>query len=86
MVDAEPRVAPGHGRRPAGGARAPRSLQADGRLEGHHRLDAVRAHLLEMAGDEEAAIERCRRAADLTENVPEQRYLAMRAERGRSAG
>jgi RNA polymerase sigma factor (sigma-70 family) len=62
------------------------SLQARGRLEGHHRLDAVYAHVLEMAGDEEAAIERYRRAADLTENVPEQRYLAMRAERLASAG
>jgi RNA polymerase sigma factor (sigma-70 family) len=57
------------------------ALEADGRLEGHHRLDAVYAHVLEMAGEEEAAIERYRRAAALTENVPEQRYLAMRAER-----
>jgi predicted RNA polymerase sigma factor len=26
------------------------------RLNGHHRLDAVRAHLLEMAGDTQAAL------------------------------
>ena len=27
------------------------ALDADERLAGHHRLDAVRAHLLELAGD-----------------------------------
>ena len=57
------------------------ALEAGGRLEGHHRLDAVYAHVLEMAGEERAAIARYRRAAELTANVPEQRYLAMRAER-----
>ena len=31
------------------------SLEEDKRLAGHHRLDAVRAHLLELAGDAEAA-------------------------------
>ena len=56
-------------------------LDADGRLAGHHRPDAVRAHLLEMAGERAAAIEHYRRAAGLTASVPEQRYLAMRAER-----
>jgi RNA polymerase sigma factor (sigma-70 family) len=56
-------------------------LDADGRLAGHHRPAAVRAHLLEMAGEEAAAIEHYRRAAGLTASVPEQRYLAMRAER-----
>ena len=62
------------------------AIEADGRLEGHHRLDAVYAHVLEMAGEEQAAIERYRRAARLTENVPEQRYLAMRAERLATGG
>ena len=62
------------------------ALEAGGRLEGHHRLDAVYAHVLEMAGDEPAAIERYRRAAELTANVPEQRYLAMRAERLATGG
>jgi predicted RNA polymerase sigma factor len=55
------------------------ALDADGRLAGHHRLDAVRAHLLEMAGDREAAIERYSAAANITASIPEQRYLAMRA-------
>ena len=62
------------------------ALEAGGRLEGHHRLDAVYAHVLEMAGEERAAIERYRRAAELTANVPEQRYLAMRAERLAAGG
>jgi RNA polymerase sigma factor (sigma-70 family) len=62
------------------------ALEAGGRLEGHHRLDAVYAHVLEMAGHDQAAIERYRRAAERTENVPEQRYLSMRAERLATGG
>ncbi|HEY2436638.1 MAG TPA: RNA polymerase sigma factor, partial [Solirubrobacteraceae bacterium] len=46
-----------------------------------HRLDAVRAHLLELAGDVDAARASYRRAAKLTRSVPEQRYLALRAAR-----
>ena len=38
------------------GARAARSARRDERLAGNHRLDAVRAHLLERAGDRQAAI------------------------------
>ena len=53
----------------------------DGSLAGHHRLEAVRAHLLEMAGETDAALEHYRAAASLTTNLPEQRYLAMRAAR-----
>ena len=56
------------------------------RLEGHHRLDAVRAHLLEMAGDSAGAIEHYRRAAERTTNVPERNYLIAQAARLRSAG
>jgi predicted RNA polymerase sigma factor len=36
----------------------------DERLNGHDRLDAVRAHLLEMAGDTKSALEHYRAAAD----------------------
>jgi predicted RNA polymerase sigma factor len=50
-------------------------------LSGHYRLDAVRAHLLEMAGDTEAALAHYRAAANRTTNLREQRYLAMRAAR-----
>lgn len=44
----------------------------------HHRTHAVRAHLLEMAGDHAAAAESYRRAAQLTTSLPEQRYLNTR--------
>jgi RNA polymerase sigma factor (sigma-70 family) len=57
------------------------ALAAGGRLAGHHRLDAVRAHLLEMAGDHQAAIAHFRSAANLTNSIPEQRYLLARAAR-----
>jgi predicted RNA polymerase sigma factor len=58
--------------------------EMDGALAGHHRLEAVRAHLLEMAGDTDAALEHYRTAAKLATNLPEQRYLATRAARLRS--
>ena len=51
------------------------------RMAGHHRLDAVRAHLLELAGDTAAARERYRAAARRTTSLPEQRYLEGRAAR-----
>jgi RNA polymerase sigma factor (sigma-70 family) len=51
----------------------------DERLAGHYRLDAVRAHLLEMSGDTEGALEHYRAAAGRTTSLPEQRYLAMKA-------
>jgi predicted RNA polymerase sigma factor len=53
----------------------------DERLAGHYRLHAVRAHLLEMAGDTEAALAHYRAAAARTTSLPEQRYLAMQAAR-----
>jgi predicted RNA polymerase sigma factor len=58
----------------------------DERLAGHYRLDAVRAHLLEMAGDTESAFEHYRAAAGRTTSVPEQRYLAMKAARLKQGG
>ena len=53
----------------------------DERMAGHYRLDAVRAHLLELAGDTEAALALYRAAAGRTTSLPEQRYLAGRAAR-----
>jgi RNA polymerase sigma factor (sigma-70 family) len=50
-------------------------------LAGHYRLDAVRGHLLEMAGDRAAAREAYERAARGTTSVPERRYLEGRAAR-----
>jgi RNA polymerase sigma factor (sigma-70 family) len=53
----------------------------DDRLRGHYRLDAIRAHLLEMAGDTDGALAHYRAAASRTTNLPEQRYLATRVAR-----
>jgi RNA polymerase sigma factor (sigma-70 family) len=53
----------------------------DERLAGHYRLDAVRAHLLEMSGDTNAALTHYRAAARRTTSLPEQRYLATHAAR-----
>ncbi|MFJ3574037.1 RNA polymerase sigma factor [Streptomyces rubiginosohelvolus] len=47
----------------------------------NHRLDAVRAHLLERAGDMTAARTAYRAAADATLSEPEARYLRRRADR-----
>ena len=55
-------------------------------LAGHYRIDAVRAHLLELAGDREAAHEHYRLAARRTLSLPEQRYLETRAARLTSPG
>jgi RNA polymerase sigma factor (sigma-70 family) len=57
------------------------TLEGDDRIAGHHRLDAVRAHLLEMAGDNAAARAGYRTAARRTTSLPEQRYLEARAAR-----
>ena len=57
------------------------ALDDDERLSGHHRLDAVRAHLLERAGDRVAAVSLYRAAAEKTTSVPERNYLMMRAAR-----
>nr|WP_307720321.1 DUF6596 domain-containing protein [Cellulomonas algicola] len=46
-----------------------------------HRLDAVRAHLLESAGDTAAARAAYHRAAAAATSVPERRYLTLRAAR-----
>jgi predicted RNA polymerase sigma factor len=56
-------------------------IAADERLAGSHRVDAVRAHLLEMAGDGAAARSAYLAAARLTTSRPEQRYLQQRAAR-----
>jgi predicted RNA polymerase sigma factor len=57
------------------------ALNTDSRLAGHYRLDAVRAHLLELAGDREGAVMHYRAAAGKTANLPERNYLVMQAAR-----
>jgi RNA polymerase sigma factor (sigma-70 family) len=54
---------------------------ADPALEGHHRVDAVRAHLLDELGDRDTAREYYLRAAQRTRSLPERRYLLARATR-----
>jgi predicted RNA polymerase sigma factor len=57
------------------------TLDAGEQLTHHHRLDAVRAHLLEMDGDYVAARGCYRTAARRTTSLPERRYLEARAAR-----
>jgi predicted RNA polymerase sigma factor len=57
------------------------ALETDERIAGHHRLDAVRAHLLELAGDRPGATASYLAAARRTTSIPEQRYLEARAAR-----
>jgi RNA polymerase sigma factor (sigma-70 family) len=57
------------------------TLDSDDRMAHNHRLEGVRGHLLELAGDTAAARESYQRAARMTASVPEQRYLALRAAR-----
>jgi len=56
-------------------------LDDDPRLEAHYRLDAVRAHLYEMAGDVERALRHYRAAAARTTSIPERNYLVTRGAR-----
>ena len=55
--------------------------EVEEQLAGHYRLHAVRAHLLEMAGDTEGALGHYRAAANRTTNLTERRYLATQAAR-----
>jgi predicted RNA polymerase sigma factor len=55
------------------------TLDADDRMAAHHRLAAVRAHLLEMAGSRTEAAEWYSLAARRTTSLPEQRYLEQKA-------
>jgi RNA polymerase sigma factor (sigma-70 family) len=57
------------------------TLDEDPRLSGHYRLDAVRAHLHEMAGDPVRAATHYRAAAERTTSIPERNYLMTKAAR-----
>ncbi|HWC83215.1 MAG TPA: DUF6596 domain-containing protein [Pseudonocardiaceae bacterium] len=57
------------------------TLDSDDRMANHHRLHAVRAHLLEQAGDVDAALEGYLLAARTTASRTERRYLESRAAR-----
>ena len=50
-------------------------------LAGHYRLDAVRGHLFEKAGDVALAIRHYRAAANGTSSIPERNFLLLKAAR-----
>jgi RNA polymerase sigma factor (sigma-70 family) len=66
---------------PAAGLKLLEALDRDDRLAGHYRLDAVRGHLFEMAGDRATAIAHYRKAAERTSSLPERNYLLTQAAR-----
>jgi RNA polymerase sigma factor (sigma-70 family) len=66
---------------PSKGLELLKTLDGDGRLAEHHRLDAVRAHLLEMHGDRESAVSHYRTASGRTTSIPERNYLMAQAAR-----
>jgi predicted RNA polymerase sigma factor len=68
-------------RGPRSGLELLAQLDGDERMADHHRLVAVRAHLLEMDGERDAALDCYREAARRTTSLPEQRYLEGRAAR-----
>jgi RNA polymerase sigma factor (sigma-70 family) len=72
-------VAMVHG--PSAGLDLLNALDQDGRFASHHRLDAVRAHLLELAGDRTPAIAHYRAAATKAASLPERNYLLTQAAR-----
>ena len=68
-------------RGPQAGLELLATLDADERMADGHRLHAVRAHLLEMAGELEAAYQAYEIAGRRTTSLPERRYLEARAQR-----
>ena len=66
---------------PAAGLEQLEVLDTDARIRGHYRLDAVRGHLFERAGDRARAAAHYRAAAVRTMSVPERDYLLMKAAR-----
>jgi RNA polymerase sigma factor (sigma-70 family) len=66
---------------PARGLELIAELDRDERIAGHYRLDAVRAHLHERAGDRDAAVRHYKAAAARTTSIPERNYLIARAAR-----
>jgi predicted RNA polymerase sigma factor len=66
---------------PSKGLELLKTLDSDIRLAAHHRLDAVRAHLLEMLGDHKSAVKHYRTAAGRTTSIPERNYLMAQAAR-----
>jgi RNA polymerase sigma factor (sigma-70 family) len=72
-------VAAGMAQGPLAGLAVLGALDGDERMAGNHRVESVRGHLLERAGDRAGAHAAYLRAAAMTTSVPEQRYLTLRA-------
>jgi predicted RNA polymerase sigma factor len=66
---------------PRAGLELLHTVEDDDAMRRSHRLHAVRAHLLEKAGDRRQARDEYLRAARLTASEPERRYLMLRATR-----
>jgi len=81
MVDLNHAIATAMVQGPAAGLALLDDLASDPRVAGTHRLDAVRAHLLERAGDLSGAVALYRRAADRTASTVERDYLLAMAAR-----
>jgi RNA polymerase sigma factor (sigma-70 family) len=79
MVTLNQAVAVGMVHGPRAGLDLLATLDTDDRMSRHHRLAAVRAHLLDMAGDHAGAREQYVLAAKRTTSVPERRYLEGKA-------
>lgn len=70
-------VAMVHG--PAAGLDLVAALEEESVWKGHHRVETVRAHLLDMAGDLDGARAAYAKAARRTASLPERRYLEHKA-------
>ena len=81
MVALNHAIAAGMVHGPRAGLKLLKALDEDERLAGHYRIAAVRAHLLERAGDLDAALEHYRLAAERTTSIPERDYLLTQAAR-----
>lgn len=79
MVTLNQAVAVGMVHGPRAGLDLLATLDTDDRMARHHRLPAVRAHLLDMTGDHAAARSQYLLAAKRTMSVPERRYLEGKA-------
>ena len=79
MVELNRAVAAAMVHGPAKGLELLDELGNDSRVANHHRLHAVRAHLLELAGDYAEAITQYRAAAARTGSMPERNYLLTQA-------
>ena len=81
MVDLNLAIATAMVDGPAAGLERLDALDSDPRITGHHRLDAVRAHLLERMGQRDRAVALYRRAAERTTSTAERNYLLAHAAR-----